>query len=86
MASSLNAAVPDLKGRIDVGRREELAQIILRGAGAMPSFDPSFDKTEAISILKYLETELGVGGRRSTPVAVEVEKDTDVGGDAPADP
>ena len=83
LAASLKATVPDLSERVVAGNREELARLLIRGSGAMPSFETSFDKPEAMKIIAYLERELGGGGAVPPPMAVEVEEETDgAGGDA----
>ena len=91
LADSMVADIPDLQRVLDPDRRDELARVLLRGKGAMPGFEASFDKVAAVKLMKYLEDIVGTTGSRRVPAAVELEpveapeKDTDIGGDMGGD-
>ena len=72
-AAALVHTVPNLTDQIVV--TDELARLILRGKGAMPGYEQSFDVHDARRVLKY-QAALG-----KTPEAEEPAEPENVEGD-----
>ena len=51
-AEALVAEVPDLRDKVKVD--EATLKLVLRGRGAMPGYETSFDKNDARRVLKYM--------------------------------
>ena len=52
--TALVAPVPDLRDEVKVN--EATIKVVLRGQGAMPGYETSFDKADARRVLKYMAT------------------------------
>ncbi|MEZ4321176.1 MAG: cytochrome c [Myxococcota bacterium] len=53
-AAALVSPVPALHGKVDT--REPMVRAVLRGVNAMPGFEASFDRADAVRVLKYMAT------------------------------
>ena len=63
--------VPDLAGRIKAD--PDRIDIVVFGAGTMPAFEASFDRSDAKRVLQYMAVAHDKG--RPTPVPDEAERD-----------
>jgi len=61
---ALVVEVPDLRDQIKVN--DAMMKLVLRGRGAMPGYETSFDKNDARRVLKYMAT---VHEKRAKPPA-----------------
>jgi high-affinity iron transporter len=78
-ASALVVPVPDLRETLDPDNREAMARVVLDGSGAMPGFEPSFDKYDARRVLRHME-KIGHDPSKAPkprPVAPPPPPDTD---------
>lgn len=84
---ALVAEVPDLVGKVTSG--EEAIKLVLKGRGAMPGYEASFDRHDAVRVLTFMsglgpDKELGAAGRPKSPKGV-AGPDPDAEGGEPAD-
>lgn len=79
-AASLVGGVPDLRGRVDNDRLDELAAVVLAGRGAMPSYEATFDTYEAKRALRHMIRLAAGEGAAGKPPAKAPSKDTDADG------
>lgn len=47
-------AVPALQGKVNT--KNDHIQVVLKGKGAMPGFEASFDRQDAVRVLKYMRS------------------------------
>ncbi len=84
-AASLVTPAPDLVGK--VVEDEETNRLVLKGKGAMPGFESSFDRFDAKRVLQYMKSlpKKPTDGTKPAPapVAPPVEPDPDAGDAAP---
>lgn len=83
VAAAMVAPVPDLQGQLEA--KEPFITVILFGKGAMPGYEATFHKQDAVRVLKY-QASLGpakslppVAGKKVVPKPVEVPKKDDAG-------
>lgn len=61
---ALVVEVPDLRDQVKIN--DAMMKLVLRGRGAMPGYETSFDKNDARRVLKYMAT---VHEKRAKPPA-----------------